>query len=205
MFMAGTFYIVSWNAHELQNGTRCQLHATQRRTCQTKSFLFSALTTQPRGLNFCLSFREPSISHLCPHTNHSPRRVPRSNGEFSPRSMRVHRAFRSCSVISVRAARSCCVASANGSAARNASRSISSARRQRPNVFIRPSPPRRRSGFRRAPSPRRRATRSTRCSHFSISRAPAAATSPRRSCSTKCSNCARSRAFRGCAPRCASC
>ena len=33
-----------------------QLHATQRGACQTKSFLFSRLTTQPRGLNFCLSF-----------------------------------------------------------------------------------------------------------------------------------------------------
>src|SRR5688572_1588881 len=55
MFIAGTFYIVFRNVHELQNRTRCQLDVTQRRTCQIKSFLFSALTTQPRGLNFCLS------------------------------------------------------------------------------------------------------------------------------------------------------
>ena len=60
--MAETFYIVCVRSRRnYKRERRRQLHATLTQTCQTKSFLFSRLTTQPRGLNV-LSFVSRSLN-----------------------------------------------------------------------------------------------------------------------------------------------
>src|SRR5687768_18090318 len=126
---------------ELHIGTGGELRATRSRTCQTKSFLFSGLTTQPRGLNFCLSFsrtldRSPSartrIIYGVPslaRTAHS--RRSRRESIAHPRgarrfSYRAHAAALS----HARAARTHTVSAHRSGARRNDARTFSSSHHQ---------------------------------------------------------------------------
>ena len=196
--MADTFYIVSRNAARITKGNT-SVNFTQRNTELVKQnlFYFPELTTQPRGLNFCLSFLESSISHLCPlhesltasrpalerrilaAVDASPSRIPVVLGDFRTGRTQLLARLRE------RLGRTQCQHIDLERAATTPERFYQAITTASPFRV----PPR--------PNPRQRARRSTRCSHFSISRAPAAATSPPHSCSTKCSSCARSKAFPG--------
>ena len=181
--------------------TSCQLSRdAELGACQTKSFLFSRLTTQARGLNL-LSFVSANPRCLtCARTRITQRRPdPHSNGAFSPRSMRAHRAFRSCSATSAPAARSCSIGVRERLGRHAVPVHRSRARGDDTRAFLsgdHQSVAVPRGGGDRAAPVRRARRLLMQPLRFSVRRGRAPAGSPSRFCSTSSWSCARSRVSR---------